>query len=70
MQEITIRNIKASSDLDNFQVIRFEELYLEKNMEEGLHRHNFFFLMILEKLHLKNGFKQRPAAHPAWIRLF
>ncbi len=49
MQEITVRNIQTSSDLGNFQVIRFEDIYLDKNMEEGLHRHDFFFLMVLEK---------------------
>lgn len=54
MQEITVRNIQISPYLNNFQVIRFEDIYLDKNMEEGLHRHDFFFLMILEKANGKH----------------
>jgi AraC-like DNA-binding protein len=49
MQEINVRSLQASSDLNSLKVIRFEDLYLNKNMEEGLHRHDFFFLMVLEK---------------------
>lgn len=49
MKEITIRKIKKPSILDNFEIIRFEDLLVDKNMEEGLHRHDFFFLMVLEK---------------------
>lgn len=54
MQEITIRNIQSSPILKNFQIIQFEDLYKDKNMEEGLHRHDFFFLMILEKANGKH----------------
>lgn len=64
MQEITIRNIQASSHLRNFQIIRFEDIYLDKNMDEGLHRHDFFFLMILEKANGKHhvDFTNTPVA--------
>lgn len=49
MLDISIRNIQEFPVLERFQIIRFEDLYHHKNMEEGLHRHDFFFLMILEK---------------------
>ncbi len=54
MQEIAIRNIQASPISNDFQIICFEDLYQHKNMEEGLHRHDFFFLMILEEANGKH----------------
>lgn len=64
MQEIIIRNIYAPSHLESFHIIRFEDIYLDKNMEEGLHRHDFFFLMILDKASGKHhvDFKEIPVA--------
>ncbi|WP_064967577.1 helix-turn-helix domain-containing protein [Tenacibaculum ovolyticum] len=49
MQEITIRNIKEPDFHGSFDIINLGDLLVGKNMEEGLHRHDFFFLMVLEE---------------------
>jgi AraC-like DNA-binding protein len=49
MQEITIRNIKEPHFSGSFEIINLGDLLVDINMEEGLHRHDFFFLMVLEE---------------------
>ncbi|PKH52259.1 AraC family transcriptional regulator [Tenacibaculum sp. Bg11-29] len=49
MQEITIRKIKESHFPASFDIINLGDLLVDINMEEGLHRHDFFFLMVLEE---------------------
>ncbi|MDO5980275.1 helix-turn-helix domain-containing protein [Flavivirga spongiicola] len=49
MQEITIRKTKEPLFSGNFEIINLGDLLVDKNMEEGLHRHDFFFLMVLEE---------------------
>ncbi len=49
MQEITIRKIKEPFFSNNFEILDLGKLLLDKKMEEGLHRHDFFFFLILEE---------------------
>ncbi|WP_196890438.1 helix-turn-helix domain-containing protein [Aureivirga marina] len=49
MQEITVRTIKEPDFSKNFEILHLDELLATKKMEEGMHRHDFFFLLILEK---------------------
>lgn len=48
MQRISIRRGSESNALNEFRIIRFQDAFARKDMEEGLHRHDFFFLMVLE----------------------
>ena len=48
MQEITVRKIQEPQFSGNFEIIDLGQLLVDQNMEEGLHRHDFFFLLVLE----------------------
>ncbi|WNJ18271.1 AraC family transcriptional regulator [Pontibacter sp. G13] len=49
MQGITIRNIPEPLPSGNFQIVDLAERLLDKKMEEGLHRHDFYFMLVLEE---------------------
>ncbi len=62
MQKITIRKIKEPNFSGRFEMINLGDLLVNKNMEEGLHRHDFLFLMVLEEASGKHhiDFKDYP----------
>ncbi|TCI84875.1 helix-turn-helix domain-containing protein [Tenacibaculum sp. M341] len=49
MKEITVRKITKTQFSNNFNILNLSDVLVDKNMEEGLHRHDFFFLLILEQ---------------------
>ncbi len=49
MKEIPIRTIKEPDFLGSFTISDLGDLLTEKDMVERLHRHNFFFVLAIEK---------------------
>lgn len=49
MQEIKIRKINEPDFSGSFEISNLGTLLVDKDMKEGLHRHEFFFLMVLEQ---------------------
>jgi AraC-like DNA-binding protein len=47
MEEIRIKKIEEPHLSGNFEITNLNEVLKDQNMEEGLHRHDFYFLLIL-----------------------
>ncbi len=47
MEEIRIKKIEEPHLSGNFEITNLNEVLKDRNMEEGLHRHDFYFLLIL-----------------------
>ncbi|UOB18924.1 AraC family transcriptional regulator [Abyssalbus ytuae] len=49
MQQIPVRHINELDFSENFNIRKIETLLSENNMVQELHRHNYFFVLFLEK---------------------
>lgn len=49
MQKIPIRHIEEPNLAGNFSIKSIEDLLNEKDMVQGLHGHNFFYLLVVKK---------------------
>ncbi|BDD09363.1 transcriptional regulator [Fulvitalea axinellae] len=49
MKDIPIRTVQPSDFTGNFTIRNLSDVLMDKDMNEGLHRHDFYFLLILRK---------------------